>query len=275
MKTIAQTYAETLTSLPVEQNGKPSPRDTARLRLETYFQFWIPWLAVLDPLDCRTRFGGTVHDMFERRGGLRSGAEIVEGMKLMKQQLRLPRLSLSTYFKLVHILREACQEAATRYDVDVALCALIVFVQLELGAEPDPEYGHFPQPQGPMYKFNDADLSDDPVEAELELEIRHDTSEESGTSEYHCLRWFQKWEETIEDAEKFEQAFPGMGHRRSHLVEALRPIFVHLDPVLDGYVLELFLRWAKRLLRSPLEENVLGAEPRAAEPEGKKAAEAA
>jgi hypothetical protein len=242
--------------------------------LETYFQFWTTWLTILEPLDRPTGFGG-VCSIFSCTRGLHSGAEIVQGMKLMKQQLRVARLTFGTYFKLVHILRDACQKAENRDDVDIALCALMVFVQLELGVEPDPEYGHFPQPRDRMYRFSDADLSDDPAEAELELQIRHDTSDDFLTSEYHFIRWFRTWEEVIEDTEKFEQAFPGMGHRRSHLVQAVRPIFMHLDPILDEFVLELFLSWAKRLLQSPLEENVLGAESQAAEPEYKTTTEAA
>jgi hypothetical protein len=274
MKTIAQTYEERLASLPVEQNGKPSASQTRRLRLETNFQFWTTWLTILDPLDRLQGVGGGVSSIFGCTSGLKSRAEIIQGMKLIKEQLRLPRLSFDTYFKLVHILRDACQKAENRDDVDIALCALMVFVQLELGVEPDPAYGHFPQPQEPTHKLSDADLSDDPAVAELELEFRHDTSDDFGTSEYHSLRWFRGWEEVIEDAEKFEQAFPGMGYRRSHLVRAARPIFLHLDPVLGVHDLELFLSWAKRLLKSPLQES-LGAELSAAQPEYKETAEAA
>src|SRR4051794_26738962 len=101
MKTIAQIYAQKLASLPVEENGKPSPSETKRLRLETRFQFWTTWLTILDPLDRLSQDFGGVSQIFRCTSGFRSEAEVVQGMKLMKQQLRLDRLTFSTYFKLV------------------------------------------------------------------------------------------------------------------------------------------------------------------------------
>jgi hypothetical protein len=263
MKTIAQMYAEAVKLLPAGSNGTPNASDASRARLETYFQFWTQWMVILDPLNNHGRWGLTGSGVFDRQGSLRSEVEKTEGVKLLKERLGVRQLRFGTFFKLRGILTDACLMAKDHPDVDVALCALMVLVQLELGADPDPEYGNFPQRESAItnYELNDADLSDNPIEAEIQLDVRHDPYEEFGTSEYHALRWFQKWEETINDPTQFEQAFPGMGHRQPNVARALRPVFEHLDPVVDGYVLELFLRWAKQLLRSPLAEHRLRPDP--------------
>jgi hypothetical protein len=133
----------------------------------------------------------------------------------------------------------------------------MVFVQLELGAIPDPEYGKLSVRQRLPFRFDDADLPDDPIAAQIELEARHNTIDDFGTSEYNLLRWFKWWEETFTDGEKFEKAFPSAGHRQAHVLQALEPIFTHLDPVFDGDVMDMFLNWVKPLLKNPLEESRL------------------
>jgi hypothetical protein len=266
MKTIKQIFNASLESLSVGAGGKPHPHDIARLRLETIFSFWIPWLTILDPLDRRSDVSFGIKAIFEPGSGRQSVEEITEGVKLMKQRLGVARLGFNTYFKLRHIVREACEKAASRCDVDIALSALMVFVQLELGAIPDAEYGHFPERRRLPFRLDDADLPDDPIAAQIELEGRHDMTNDSGTSEYNLLRWFKWWEENFKDAEKFEKTFPGAGHRRPHVLQALEPIFIHLDPVFDGDVLDMFLDWVKLLLKSPLEESRLAAAERVESP---------
>jgi hypothetical protein len=260
MKTIEQIYDELLKSRIAEGNGKHDPAEAARLRLEAYFQFWIPWLTILDPHDGFWRVAFGVEDIFIMRGrGRQSGAEVVASMNMMKESMKLSQLSFGTYFKLRQILREACQKAVRWPDIDIALCALLVLVQLELGTDPDPEYGNYPRPPRQPVALYDGNLSDNPVEAAFELEAIYDTSEPISSSELRRMVWFNRWEKTIEDAEKFEEAFPGAAHRRAHVLRAVRPIFQHLDCIGDSDVLHLFLEWAKRLLKSPLEES-LGAE---------------
>jgi hypothetical protein len=258
MKIIKQIYSELLKSQATERDGKHDPTEAARLRLQAQFQFWIPWLTVLDPLsgDSGVAFG--IEDIFFMRGrGWQSGAEVVAGMNMIKESLKLSQLRFGTFFKLRGILREACQKAVSQPNIDIALCALLVLVQLELGSDPDPEYGNFPRPPFQPRPFCDGNLSDNPVEAAIELEIANDMSDPISSSEYRCMVWFRHWEETIEDAAKFEEAFPGAAHRRAHVLRAVRPIFEHLDPIVDSEVLHLFLEWAKSLLRSPLEESLV------------------
>jgi hypothetical protein len=253
VKSIEQIYGEGLAALPVGSNGKPDPQDTARLKWEAYGRFWGPVRAILDPRDTRVELGGPAEHFFDRGEWAQSAGEMVEGIKSMKQLLRVERLSFGTYFKGRQILVDALQKAKTWHDVDVALCAVMVFLQLELGGQPDPEYGQFPEPANPWRELRDENLSDDPTEAEAQL----DTSESFGSAELRLLRYFQKCEETINEAEKFERAFPGMGHRRAHVVQALHPLFDHLDPFYKGHTLEMCFEWVSRLLKSPLEEQRL------------------
>jgi hypothetical protein len=107
MKTIKQTFAAAVESMPVGAGGQPDAHETARLRLEATFSFWIPWLTMLDPLDRRcagVAFG--VKGIFEPGSGRQSVEEITEGVRLMKQRLGVARLGFNTYFKLRHIVRE-------------------------------------------------------------------------------------------------------------------------------------------------------------------------
>jgi hypothetical protein len=266
MKTIAQLYAERLAAAQLARNGMLSPQDSLRLELHSCFDYWVSILTLLDPLGRQRRLIFGVEGLFDRRGpGLKDHEA---GMGLLKAHLGVARISCGTYFKVVEVLRDACRLALTRDDADLALCAFLVFMQLELGGVPDSHYGDWPMNKETHVRpFNDADLPDE-LAVEI-LEARHDTSEDFGTSDYNAMMWFRKWEEIIGDAEQFERKFPGMGYRRENLARALKPIFQHLDPVGGSWTLELCLRWAKLLLRSHLQEDLVGPEPNntAAEPE--------
>jgi hypothetical protein len=254
MKTIAQIYETKTQAL----EGKLNSPTASRAKLEAFFEFWTTWLACLNPMNSIPDFFDCVNDIFTRKPKLYSEVEILAGLNMLREHLRIPHLRLTLYYKLRNIMSEACEEAKKHSNVDVALCALMTFVQLESGVEPDSEYGQFPLPRRAEYRFNDADLSDNPIEAEQEIEMQADRSEDFGTSEYLNLRWFCKWQETIEDAVKFERAFPGAGHRRENVLRAVQPIFERLDPILETYTLELFLRWTGQLLKNPLQEGLLG-----------------
>jgi hypothetical protein len=271
MKTIAQRFADKVGAMP----AGASPQDIRRLQPDSCFEFWTPWLIMVDPLGWGSGSSPSISLLFNSTARLRSQDEVVAAKALMKEYLRVPELRFSTYFKVRGIVEDACRKALEHNDVDIALCALMVFVQLELGAEPDPNYGCWPKPKArDLQKLDDANLPDDPISAEIELEIRYDTFEHWGTTEYHLVRWFEKWEEIIGDDAQFEQRFPGMGQRRVNLARAFGPIFTHLDPLSGWCTLELCLEWAKRLLRSPLEEHLLAAIRASVDP-GSKAAEAA
>jgi hypothetical protein len=152
------------------------------------------------------------------------------------------------------------QKAMTHDNVDKAVCAFAYFVQLELGGNVDPEYGAYPTPEKRGNAFNDEDWDDGL--AEMMAEAGGDY-EHFGSVECRKLIRFRLWEKTIGAPAKFEKAFPGMGHRRSNLAQALQPIFKHLDPVLDYHVLDLCLAWITPLMKSEFEENRLRVEPAA------------
>jgi hypothetical protein len=254
MKSIAQIYADRLKRLPVGKNGKADPQDCLRLKWEAYGAFWAPFWSILDPRDERLQPGAPAEQFFSTRYRL-SPADRGEGLKLLKQLLRVERLSHSTFYKVSVIVGEAIQKANTWYDVDIALCAVLVFVQLELGGQPNPEYGEFPRAESSWHKLRDENLSDDPAIAEAELNFSE--FDGIGASESRSARLYGEWSDTIEDATKFENVFPGMAHRRAHVAQALRPIFDHLDPFYAFHTLEMCMAWMSRLLRSPLEEHRL------------------
>lgn len=266
MKTIKQLVCDQAKHLPTRENESVDPSETLRLRLETYFGFWASWLVILYPLGSIYHPYMTVDDIFD--GGKRASIDgRAEGAKLLARKLGVNGINFNTFFKVRHIIAEAVQEAKRHEDVDIALCALMTFVQLELGVEPDPEYGQFPEREWSPPRFSDADLSDDPIEAEMELDLFDSAYQDFGTSEYLLGKWFFSWKDIIDDPERFESKFPGAGHRRANVARALAPIFSRLDSVLDGYVLDLFLRWAKPLLRRPFKQNRVVASPSTAETE--------
>src|ERR1700677_888523 len=51
MKTVKQINDELLKSQTAKDDGKHDPTEATRLRLQAYFQFWTPWLTILDPLN--------------------------------------------------------------------------------------------------------------------------------------------------------------------------------------------------------------------------------
>jgi hypothetical protein len=251
MKTLAQRYADQLPSIPIGKNGRPDPRETSRLKFQLRAEFWHDVGYVLDPHDECTNAGSSAH-AFHKRGYRKMSASVMQAsVGAMRQYLAVERLRFNTWFKLRPIFGEFLQKAMTHDDVDIALCALVEFVRLELGEAPDPEYGNFPQREDPWSELRDENLSDNEMEAQAQLE----RYEDFGTSEYHMLKWFRGWEKVINDPSEFEEAYPGMGHRRQNLAQAMRPIFSYLDPILDVHVLELCLDWTKPLMKGLFEEN--------------------
>ena len=137
-------------------------------------------------------------------------------------------------------LCDLLQKALTHDDVDKSVCALVAFVQLELGASLDPEYGDFPTAELGHDALNDEDWDDGLAEMMAEASGNYD---HFGRVECRKLIRFRLWEKTLTAPAKFEKTFPGMGHRQSNLARAMQPIFKHLDPVLDYHVLDLCLAW--------------------------------
>jgi hypothetical protein len=166
----------------------------------------------------------------------------------MKHYLNVRRVSFGTGVKLRPVFRDLLQKAMTQHDVDIALCALVEFVRLEMGEEPDPEYQSFRRPEKKWDAFNDENWPDE------EGFFPPSPLEDFGTSELHMLRYFDGWNGVINDPVEFDDAFPGMGDRRSNLALAMRPIF-DLDPIMDLHVLELCLGWIKPLMKGRFEET--------------------
>ncbi|MGJ4902326.1 hypothetical protein ACQR0V_12205 [Bradyrhizobium sp. HKCCYLS2058] len=252
MKTIAQIYAESMKSLPVEKDGRPNAEESLRIRWEAHGRFWMPIRAVLDPRDEHLRHGGPAEQFFHARYRTSPG-DRSEGVKLLKQLLRVERLTFSTFFKVNLILREAIELSLVHHDVDVALSAVLVFLQLELGARPDPEYGNFCRTKTKWNELRDENLSDDPAEAEVQLNASQ--FEGIGRSEMRSLHIFGKWRDVINSAEYFEKEYPGMENRRPHLLQAIDPVLEFLDPFYDGHTLDMCMAWMGGLLRRPLEEH--------------------
>lgn len=262
MKTINQLVCDQTKYLPTREDGSVDPGEALRVKLETYARFWAPWLVILNP-DGKINPYLTLDNIFSGEG--RAGLDDrVAGAKLLKEKLGVNRIGWGTFFELRRIIADAVQASKRHEGVDIALCALMTFMQLELGAEPDPEYGQFPEREYYVYRgeLYDADLSDDPVTAEIELDGRGPTYDDGGTSEYLLDKWFYAWKDIVDDPERFEERFPGTADRRANVARALAPVFSRLDSVLDGYVLDQFLRWIKPLLERPLDENRTVGPPR-------------
>jgi hypothetical protein len=67
------------------------------------------------------------------------------------------------------------------------------------------------------------------------------------------------WYNLLSDAEKFEQAFPGAGHRCHDLFQAARPLFYNAtdNVVWTLYQMVPFFEWTKLLLTEEFEEAML------------------
>ncbi|MCS3687514.1 hypothetical protein ABIF07_005459 [Bradyrhizobium elkanii] len=262
MKTINQLVRERTEHLSTSKDGSVNPSEILRVRIETYFRFWAPWVVILYPLAKIDRPSMTVDDIFSGEGRATMD-DRVAGAKLLAKDLGVHRIGFETFFELREIIADAVHMSKRHEDVDIALCALMAFVQLELGAELDPEYGCFPERASfSEARFNDADLSDDPAEAEVQLEERSSTYENCGSSPVLRARLFRSLEAVVADPQLFDERFPGMGDRRANVERALAPIFARLDPVLDGFVPDLFLRWIKRLPHRPLDESRIVGPPK-------------
>ena len=229
-----------------------NPVECALAKWELHARFWGTVAALFDPQDYLTQPGSPGDEFYDRRE-LGNGGAIAESLGLVKKFLGVDRLSFDTYLRVRQIFREALLKAKTEHEVDVALCAAVVFIQLELGGIPNPEYGQFPEPEQPWNILSDGNLSEDDALARAELEYY----DEIGTSEYGLFRWFREWHKIVNDAGLFEEEFPGKKNRRAHLAQALEPIFVNLYPIHNTHILEMCLNWARQLLQRPLEETRL------------------
>lgn len=255
MKTIAQMYQERLENL----QSPPLPDEATRLKLEVTFKFWARWLSVLKPLSGGNCFG-YLSWIFTSSGRL-SPNEVAAGMKSMKDALGVERMNFNTYFMLRRILADACKRALDETSVDTALCAVMAFAQLELGGELDPSYGLFPERKYlSRREFDDADLSDNPLEAAYELELQND-GPDFVDYDFRSVMWFGRWEKIFSDPEEFDHQFPGATASHANLLRVVKPIFDRLDPEIDSRVLENFLRWVEPLLRHPLQERLSGRVP--------------
>lgn len=255
LKTIAQMHEEKLAALQYT----PLPEEATRLRLETTFSFWAHWLSVLKPLSGGNCFG-YLSSIFEN-ARQSSYKEVTAGMKSMKDALGVERLNFNTYFILRGILADACKRALDEADVDTALCAVMAFARLELGGELDPSYGLFPERKYlSKPDFDDADLSDDPLEAAYELQLRHE-GPDFIDYDFRSALWFGRWEKVLTDRGEFEHEFPGAKASHDNLLRAVKPIFEQLDPEIDSWVLGNFLRWVDPLLRNPLQQRLSRREP--------------
>lgn len=201
--------------------------------------------------------GARVTAFYERTG--RVPASLMETChKRMKELLKVPRLTMSSWFRLNPLFCDLMEKAMTNDNADLACCALAEFAQYELGGAVDPEYRSHAASSPSNRPFNDDDWDDDWAEFMAKY---GDSDDGYSGSECRTLIWFRQWEELIESPLRFEKEFPGMGHRRENLALAMRPIFRHLDPVVDAHVLELCLAWIRPLMKSDFEENRLPSKP--------------
>jgi hypothetical protein len=158
----------------------------AILNWEQHAQFWGSIGHILDPHDRHAKPGAAGDEFYDRGGAIQNGGDMAESLRLMKEYLGLEALDFGNWLKLRPIFRDALQKARTEPHADIAFCAFVVYVQLELGANPDPEYGQFPEPENPWNQLYDGNLSHNESEAAAQLEYE----ESNGGHEYKMLLWF-------------------------------------------------------------------------------------
>jgi hypothetical protein len=256
MKIIAQYVAERMSLIPVDKSGRPDSFEASQLMAVQHAVFWHRIENLVGSCDRRLAPGLRASAFYEPARGRASASAMRADHLRMKKFLKVDRLTLGTGLRLRGLFCDLLQKVMTHDDVDKAFCALVAFVQLELEGELDPEYGAFPTPAARSDTFNDEDWDDGLAELLAEAAGDYD---HFGRAECRKVIRFRQWEKTIEAPAKFEKAFPGMGHRRGNLARAMRPIFKHLDPVLDFQVLDLCLGWIAPLMKSQFEENRLAA----------------
>jgi len=156
------------------------------------------------------------------------------------------------------VLRKLLGKAITDWGADIAACMIIEFVRLELGEEPDPEYGSFPPWENPRDVPRDENWF---LEDEIDRIRFGGDPDDEDDSYVRSLAWVNKWEAIFEDPAKFEEAFPGMAHRRENALRALQPVF-QLNRVHEFFVIAGAIDAMQEVLKSQFEENRHVAEPR-------------
>jgi hypothetical protein len=238
MKTIKQLYAERSAALPVGKNGRPDPQTTAHLKWELHYQFWSPVRSIMDPRGSEIDPGSPAELFYNPRVTARA-CELEQSFKLAKQFFGLRKqLDLGTFIKVRRLLKDLLSKARTESDADIAVCVLVEFLRLELGEEPDPEYGSLPKRENPCDVLDDEECYWDDEIDPMTIDGEWEEHQYWGFSELGMIRWVCAWEEIVNDPAKFENEFPGMAHRRLNVARALQPVF-ELHWVYDYYPISL------------------------------------
>jgi hypothetical protein len=227
MKSIRQAYVES-----VDLNST-TPRlryNTLRPQAELHLNFWLPIAEMLNPRGRRLAIGSAGLKFYEATDSLWQYHEVRESLQLMKEMVGVPLLSFGTYCKLRPLFCSLLKEAPQRDGLDLVACMVRQFARLELGLAIEAGYESI-----------NADCNDyHGLEHEfwaVEDEPWLAPSERLGTPDFRDAAFFCQVADRYEDADAFEHAFPGMGHRRVAALAAIRPILTSsfdLDTIADA-----------------------------------------
>ena len=241
MRSIDQRYRERLSSIPVNQNGCPDPREASRMKAAVRGEFWWELDYALNP-GRDSEPGCSVQAPF-LHGSIGIPLDrATDYLSAMKDLLGVQHLSLSTCLNLRPIFADILKDALSRNGMDKIACFVAAFARLELGQPLDTEYGR-DQVDCPVAKPRNRDWS---IDDETWMAIS-DLDNNPGWSSQDSRRFglVESWEDAFNEPSKFEAMFPGMADRRLNMVEALTPIF-KLD---DFAAIETAMSCAKRLLQ--------------------------
>lgn len=256
MRSIRNRFVRRQAELPVDHKGRRDKTAEAQLKWELHQQFWQPIRKALDPHGLSIHVGGPANSFYSADVRL-PPEQLQESQQLMRELVGVEHLGFGLFFKVRNSLARLLSSAMMHWDSDIAACAVVEFARLLAGGEPDPEYGVLPPLPGRKDERNEDDWED---EIDQLFYGPIDKSEPFHSSDHKMTLWVHSWERTIEDAARFEKAFPGMGNLRPLVERALQPVF-SLDPVTDHYTITLAIEEFCAMLESPFMEGKFPTQP--------------